>query len=60
MVDSVDLFPLAIFLMTKYSLVTKEEHEAMEKFNARINDVVYEHQTGMPAISRWMPSADKM
>lgn len=44
-----------MFLETK---TTEEEYESAEEFRSRIEDKVYEHETGMPAISRYMAPAD--
>ena len=39
---------------------TKEEIEAREKIDKKLNDIQFEFETGLPAIARTMPSADQM
>lgn len=56
--NSKDLVDAAFYLMSLQTKTTKEEHEVFEKFEQTISDLVYEKETGMPAITRWMAPAD--
>jgi len=40
------------------SKITKEEFEAVESLDKKINDATYEAETGMPAITKWMQPAN--
>lgn len=55
---SKDLVDAALFLMSLQTKTTKEEFESFEKFEQRLSDLIYEQETGMPAITKWMAPAD--
>lgn len=55
---TLDLFDASYALMVEQSKTTKEEHEAVESLDKKINDASFEAETGMPAISKWMQPAN--
>lgn len=44
--------------MMQQSIMYEDQHKAMESLKKRISDKIWENETGMPAISRWMKPAD--
>lgn len=46
--------------METREVTTEEEHKARKAFKSKISDVVYEHETGLPAIAQWMAPADQL
>ena len=44
--------------MIRYNLLTQEEHDAIDKVTSAVRNHIYESETGMPAISQWLPPAD--
>lgn len=56
--QSKDLVDAALYLMAQQTKITEEEHKSFEKFESSIADLIYEKETGMPAITRWMAPAD--
>jgi hypothetical protein len=44
--------------MIRFYLLTEEEHKAIEKVTSVVRNHIYEAETGMPAISQWLPPAD--
>jgi len=55
---TLDLFDATYALMVEMSKITKEEFEAVESLDKKINDATYEAETGMPAITKWMQPAN--
>jgi len=54
------LFSVAYHLLFESSQQTEEQAEARQKVRARLRDVEYEAETGMPAITQWMPPANEL
>lgn len=46
--------------MLKFEIVSEEEYEAIRKVDGKIADLVFEDETGMPAITQLIPPADEM
>lgn len=55
---TLDLFDASYALMVEQATTTKEEHEAVESMDKKINDAAFEAETGMPAITKWMQPAN--
>lgn len=53
-----DLFDATYALMSNRSRLTEEEVEALDKLDKAISDSAYETDTGMPAITQWIPPAN--
>lgn len=59
-VSSLDLYDVAFYLMDVRATMYEDQHEAIQALHRRITDAIFENETGMPAVSRWMPSADQL
>jgi predicted nucleic acid-binding protein len=53
------LFPIAYSAILEFEIVTEEVMKAREAIARKFNDAQFEYDTGLPAISRSMPSADQ-
>lgn len=58
--DSGSLVDIGYRLMLKFEIVSEEEYEAIRKVDGKIADLVFEDETGMPAITQLIPPADEM
>lgn len=56
--SSFDLFDAAYGSMVKRVLTTEEEGKALDALDKKISDASFESDTGMPAITQWMPPAN--
>lgn len=59
-VDSRMLFRIGYSALLDMGIRTKEEHDAVAAVDRKLNDAQYELDTGLPAITRSMPSADQL
>ena len=59
-IDARLLFPIAYAAMLEFEIVEEGVVKARESIQRKINDAQFEHDTGLPAIARSMPSADQL
>lgn len=58
--SSDDLYDVAYRLLMERTRTTEEEMIAQEKTRSRIYDLIYEGETGMPALTMLYKPADEM
>lgn len=53
------LYDTAYALMVRFVSMTKEEHEAMDKLEGRIIQILKQQDTGLPPIASLIPPSDQ-
>ena len=52
------LYEVGYYLISQLGTLYKEQHEAMEKIDDSLRDLIWQEETGLPAIAQFMPPAD--
>lgn len=55
---TLDLFDAAYGSMVAMTMMNEEERKALDALDKKISDASFESDTGMPAITQWMPPAN--
>ena len=52
------LYDVAYFVLSEQAKLYKDQMEAAEKLDDTLKDLLWEEETGLPAIAQFMPPAD--
>ena len=54
------LYDVGYFLLRESSVLYKEQHDSMDHLDDHIFDLLWEDETGLPAIAQLVPPADSV